>query len=383
MKAFKIAIVTMLAVLAVAGVAIGAQGYGWTDLQSTVKDFLTVGNFVRLGKFGIQATSTSEDVIHVDGVASQTGDCIEIDNSAGTALFKVEDDGRIVQSTDNADTSTLSSAALTRDDAAQAYIWRFYDESSTSTATTGKFTCPSATDGCTDKKNFGMYVVAQHPSSADIDGDSRDATLKVSYSNFGDNSSTQFRGSGIELNAANRAGGDLFELHGIDMIVQGIDGSNTSEADYIRGISMNIESAIDQGSPAALYGIDIEIETSVAQPTAMAGILVRNTGTYADAIDAALKVSDTGANNGFDYVVDAAGASIVTAELRGTNSETLDNKTNNLWAFSGSIKLPKVAADPCATLGAGTVFYTAGGLCYCNDNLTQMKVDGSSAGCGL
>lgn len=47
-----------------------------------------------------------------------------------------------------------------------------------------------------------------------------------------------------------------------------------------------------------------------------------------------------------------------------------------------SVNTDTKAADPCSGLNVGAIFYSAAGIiCYCDQNGTDLKVDGSSAAC--
>jgi len=86
-----VAVLGLVALICAVAYAAG----GWTHWQVYVQNGLAVANTARTGATTLGTTATTTDVLHIDGIASQTADYVEIDNSSGTVQFKVASDGMV------------------------------------------------------------------------------------------------------------------------------------------------------------------------------------------------------------------------------------------------------------------------------------------------
>jgi hypothetical protein len=89
----KIIFSVLGAIALVCGVAYAAGG--WTAWQVYVQNGFAVANTARTGTSTFGTTAIATDVLHIDGIASQTADYIEVDNSSGTVQFKIASDGLV------------------------------------------------------------------------------------------------------------------------------------------------------------------------------------------------------------------------------------------------------------------------------------------------
>lgn len=94
MKTWKIGgIVMALVILCGAGAAMGAGAF--TNWIIHVQKSFSVANTARTGTTTLGTLAAATDVLHLDGIASQTADFIEVDSSSDTVRFKVSADGTI------------------------------------------------------------------------------------------------------------------------------------------------------------------------------------------------------------------------------------------------------------------------------------------------
>lgn len=95
MKALKIGVAVSLVVLTC---SIAAAAW-FTDDIVRVRSWLTVGTATKSGMVSVTNLATTNDMIHLDGIASQTGDFLEANNSSGTVIAKIDVNGAITTAT--------------------------------------------------------------------------------------------------------------------------------------------------------------------------------------------------------------------------------------------------------------------------------------------
>lgn len=88
----RIAIVAVVALFFAVGV--GTLSAAWfTDQVVKVGKYLTVGTSSKLGKATVQNYTAADDVLHLRMATSQTGDALDITDSSGTTVSKIDKDG--------------------------------------------------------------------------------------------------------------------------------------------------------------------------------------------------------------------------------------------------------------------------------------------------
>ncbi|MDO8472420.1 MAG: hypothetical protein Q7T05_01235, partial [Dehalococcoidia bacterium] len=161
-------------------------------------------------------------------------------------------------------------------------------------------------------KSYLLSVRGDRPVASAATGDSNDALIKVSGSNYAAND-TNFIFRGINQSITNRDGGTLGRLEGANISAQGKSGGTVNN---ILGQTITAE---NYGTVSDMFGgLDIVLKNEAAVATAEYGIRIRNeNNSIAGTVDAAIAVTDTGANTGWDYIIDADGATAaVVADIR-------------------------------------------------------------------
>lgn len=170
------------------------------------------------------------------------------------------------------------------------------------------------------KKSFVFQISGERIAAYPVTGDSNDALIKISGNNYAANDANFiFRGLNASIN--NRSGGTLGMLnHSF-----GAQNKSGGTCPTIVGLSITAE---NYGTVATEFGgLDINLKNEGAVATTEYGIRIRNTeNSIGDAVGAAILITDTGANTGFDYLIDANGASAtVVADIRLSNGLTINN----------------------------------------------------------
>jgi hypothetical protein len=222
-------------------------------------------------------------------------------------------------------------------------------------------------------KSYLFSVSGDRPSGSAATGDSNDALIRASGNNYAAND-TNFIFRALNVSINNRSGGTLGRLEGANVGAQGKSGGTVNN---ILGMTITAE---NYGTVSDMFGgLDILLKNEAAVATTEYGIRIRNeNNSIADAVAAAILVSDTGANTGWDYALDCNGASVTTAEIRLSNGETIDNLTNGTIQFVAGIL--KLAVDAAAYLtitqadGAGVTFASV------SDGAGHIAINSNDAG---
>ena len=162
-------------------------------------------------------------------------------------------------------------------------------------------------NGGAANKYYGVMVDGDQNTAST--GDSNSAFIRVSGNNYAANDANYIlRGLNVGIN--NRSGGTMGQMEN-SMGVQNKSGGTIPALCSLRVRTENY------GTCATEFGgIDINLSNEGTVATTEYGLRVRNTNnSIADAVGAALLITDTGANTGFDYILDASGASVVAAVL--------------------------------------------------------------------
>jgi len=169
------------------------------------------------------------------------------------------------------------------------------------------------------QKSYVMQISADRDSAYAVTGDSNDALLKIAGNNYAANDAN-FILRGVNASINNRSGGTLGRIeHSF-----GAQNKSGGTSPTVMGISVTAE---NYGTCADLFGgIDVLLKNEASVATTEFGVRIRNeNNSVADAVAAGLLFSDTGANTGFDYLIDGNGASVVVADMRLQNAMVINN----------------------------------------------------------
>jgi hypothetical protein len=173
------------------------------------------------------------------------------------------------------------------------------------------------TGGAGTKSNL-VDIQGERPVGTTPTGDSYDAVLKIAGTNYTDSAAYIMRG--LNGKVSNGSGGSLA------LIEHNLSANNKSGGTALTVRAMTL-TAENYGTCATEFGgLDIVLKNEAAVATTEYGLRIRNANnSIADAVAAAVLVSDSGANTGWDYVLDDNGASVVVADARLHNAATLNN----------------------------------------------------------
>ncbi len=159
-------------------------------------------------------------------------------------------------------------------------------------------------------KSYLMGLFGDRPAGSAATGDSNDALLKLSGNNYAAND-TNFIFRGLNAAINNRSGGTLGWIEHSFGVQNKVGGT----VNNIRGLTIVAE---NYGTVSDMFGgLDVLLKNEGAVATLEYGIRIRNeNNSIADAVGAAILVSDTGANTGWDYILDFNGASVVVGDIR-------------------------------------------------------------------
>lgn len=189
----------------------------------------------------------------------------------------------------------LAVASPQRPTTAYAYLFNVTDGGSTAGAMSGG----AAT------KTYAIGVSVNRSVATAATGDSNDAVLKGSYSNYAAND-TNFIMRGINMAITNRAGG-VAQLNNLISVQQKTGGTSGS----VIGLSVGAEN-YGTVTGGVFGGLDVDVRNEGAVATTEFGIRVKNTNnSLATAVGSAIKVENTGANVGFTVGLNLEGATLV------------------------------------------------------------------------
>lgn len=191
------------------------------------------------------------------------------------------------------------------------------------------------------KKTYMAYIGGDRVDGEDVTGDSNDALLRMNHSNYAENDSN-FIMRGINGSLANRDAGTMNMLEGINYSVR--QRGDAGIISTLRGAYISIQMDVGSGAVStAVKGLKVDMRCEANCPADSAGIEVRN---YTDGIydipTAAYSVKNNGTSGclGFEYGIDfydTNAGTVNTAEIRGSNGETIDNLTDGKWNFGSKI----------------------------------------------
>jgi len=169
--------------------------------------------------------------------------------------------------------------------------------------------------GTAAEKTYALGINVNRPSTSVATGDSNDAALKIDFRNYADND-TNYIQRGINSTVSNRTNGEVGKIENVISTQNKVGNApaiNTL-APYCTGLLVDVS---NYGLVTTEFiGLDVNLRNEGTVATTEAGIRIRNTNaSIADAVGSAILITDTGANTGFDNLIDASGASVVQAEI--------------------------------------------------------------------
>ncbi len=172
------------------------------------------------------------------------------------------------------------------------------------------------------QKTYMFGISGERPDGSAATGDSNDAIIKMSYSNYAQNDSN-FIMRGMNSAITNRPLGELGMLEGA---AYGAQNKGTGIAPIIRGMTIRAE---NYGTNADEFGVlDINSSDEVGAATLRYALRLRNTdASGVAAMGSALLVSSS-ATNGFDNVI--------TVQNKADTFVDFDDATGNVAGESGS-----------------------------------------------
>lgn len=210
------------------------------------------------------------------------------------------------------------------------------------------------TDDGAGRKSYVMQLAGDRPSGSPVTGDSNDAILKLAGNNYAANDAN-FILRGINAAVNNRSGGTLGRIeHSL-----GTQNKSGGTAPIVLGLTVVAE---NYGTCATLFGgIDTLLKNEGAVATTEFGLRIRNeNNSVADAVGAGILFSNTGANTGFDYLIDGNGASVVVADIRLKNAMVIHNDETDRTMIGARIGICDDASPASTAPTNGAIIYFDG-----------------------
>jgi len=157
--------------------------------------------------------------------------------------------------------------------------------------------CDEYITGGVAQKTYMLGISGERPSGSAATGDSNDAVIKGSYSNYAANDAN-FIIRGMNTNVTNRSGGTLGIVEGCAF---GAANKSGGTCPTLRGMTIRGE---NYGTNATEFGVlDVNCSDEVGAATLRYGARIRNTdGSAVAAMGHALLINST-ATNGFDNAI--------------------------------------------------------------------------------
>ena len=201
------------------------------------------------------------------------------------------------------------------------------------------------------EKSYMFQVGGDRTVSNAATGDSNDAIIKASSSNYAANDSN-FILRGYNGTVNNRSGGTLGRLEGALIGAQNKSGATVPT---LMGVTIVTE---NYGTSATLLGgIDLYVRNEAAVATTEFGIRITNDNrSTASAVDAAIILANEATNTGFTYGIDMNGVEIATADIR---------LSGGAMIFTGSAANgDAVYAEVGSKDATGSIYLTTAGALY-------------------
>jgi hypothetical protein len=204
------------------------------------------------------------------------------------------------------------------------------------------------------QKSYVMQITGDRDSAYAVTGDSNDAILKISGNNYAANDAN-FILRGLNVSVNNRSGGTLGRIeHSF-----GTQNKSGGTSPIVLGATITAE---NYGTCADLFGgLDILLKNEASVATTEFGLRIRNeNNSVADAVGAGILFSDTGANTGFDYLIDGNGSSVVVADIRLQNAMVINNDEADRTMIGAVIGICNDASPASNAPASGVVLYFDG-----------------------
>lgn len=193
--------------------------------------------------------------------------------------------------------------------------------------------------GTAASKSYGLMIRGDRVAAYAATGDSNDAYLRISGSNYGANDSN-FIWRGLNVGITNRSGGTMGRME------SSVGAQNKSGGTVPTLIGLTIVPE-NYGTVATEFGgVDVVLKNEANSATLSYGIRIRNDDRSSQgAIQAALHVSSHASSGGFRELIDASGAvlteydtgtQVVLMKFQGANGTTyyLVHDTDSATAVS-------------------------------------------------
>lgn len=261
----------------------------------------------------------SEPVKRVDGRRVETYKRVTVDTIRGDA--SATNNGiKIDPDKDGTNEMTISDKANVaivpaRDTGDYIYLFNVAD---------GGGVSAGAMTGGAAQKTYVFNADVNRPSGSGATGDSNDALYKGIYRNWAANDS-DFVTRGINMSVRNESGGT------VGLLEAGTLGANNKQGSTATSVQALDITAENYGTVSTNFnGLAIHLKNEGIKATNEYGLIISNeNNSIVSAMDAAIKIQDSGANNGYSYGLDMNSATIGTADIR----------------FNGGITLNESAAD--------------------------------------
>jgi len=180
-------------------------------------------------------------------------------------------------------------------DGSYGYVVKFHDSGSSA----GSHSTSGAAQKC-----YSMSISTNRSSAYAVTGDSNDAVLKLSHSNYAANDAN-FIARGINAIVQNKSGGVAGQMDNT-LAAKGNSGGTLSQIRALQLVPENYGTCSDE-----FGGLDIVMKNEGAKATLEYGIRIRNLdNSTASAVDSAILVLDSGTNTGFSNLLDASSATL-------------------------------------------------------------------------
>jgi len=202
----------------------------------------------------------------------------------------------------------------------------------------------------TGAKTYGLYIDVER-TVANTHGNIDEAAAKLRYKTSATSRTAGIVANGIDVEAKIDDDHYAGTVRGAQITAVGDAGST---ADTVIGLRVHAEMSGD--ATTTLQVADFELNRKDAtDPTYMWGLNIRNTSSAGGGAGTAIRLESSygaggsSANADWVYGLDMSPADIVTADIRLSNGETIDNVTDTAVVIGGFI-----AADIAATLDITT-----------------------------
>lgn len=285
---------------------------GTIDNTSATTLTITETNIDLVGATAADALTLSDVLTFSDGgtIDNTAADTLTITETnidlTGTAIL---DDVTIA--------GVVAQTAVARPSSAYAY---FYE-----------LDCDEFMTGGAATKTYMLGISGERPVGSAATGDSNDAIIKGSYSNYAAND-TNFIIRGLNSAVTNRSGGTLGMVDGGN-----IGSKNQGTCPTLRALSLRAE---NYGTNATEYGvIDINCSDEVGAATLRYGARIRNTdASGVAAMSSALLISST-ATNGFNNAITIQNACDTFVDFDGVTGAACTETGTEATTFAGRIKV--------------------------------------------